>query len=368
MRMLLLLAALVFGAHSALGQTASSSPGNVSAVPKPSGATASVSPPLPMESSTTATKGSEETALLKQQVQVMRDYHASLLDTVYWALTAVVTVALILAGFSWWSTFSVYESKLVEIERRLISKLEATNAEAARHLDAKLHEQLIQMSTTASDLERSLVARQDSLAANLSDSIGATERALNEKSAVLLAQLTQRTSEQEARVEARGESLLSRFSTDSADIRARLLALDEKFAALGGTLKKQQQLLQELRSWASQEFSNTESELRSVEEHVWILKRVPNNIAITQSQMLTSALGSKVAWRLEYTLERIKNTLEDEFLEKGAKLSAAAFNSLESALDSAASELAKTKGPVVLVGEVQALLKRVEREDEEGNS
>ena len=47
--------------------------------------------------------------MLEAQLKVMREYDARLLHTVYWSLTTVATLTLVLVGFGWFVNFRVYE-------------------------------------------------------------------------------------------------------------------------------------------------------------------------------------------------------------------------------------------------------------------
>jgi hypothetical protein len=51
----------------------------------------------------------EEVIVLRAQLEVMRQYDQSLLSTVYWSLSVIVALVILLAGYGWYTNFRVYE-------------------------------------------------------------------------------------------------------------------------------------------------------------------------------------------------------------------------------------------------------------------
>jgi len=81
----------------------------------------SVSTPslTPMPTATATNQTSNEISVLQAQLEEMRFYDQRLLTTVYWSLGTVVTLAILFAGFSWFSNFRLYERDKESLRREL---------------------------------------------------------------------------------------------------------------------------------------------------------------------------------------------------------------------------------------------------------
>lgn len=71
-------------------------------------------PPPANEKSTT-----DEVAILKAQLEQMKFYDQKLLSTVYWSLGAVITLTILIAGFSWFTNFRLYERDKESLRREM---------------------------------------------------------------------------------------------------------------------------------------------------------------------------------------------------------------------------------------------------------
>ena len=96
--------------------------------------------------------------LLKAQLEVTRNYHSSLLDTVYWALGTVVVMVTLLVGFGWFANFRVYERDKDVLRR----ELEAENEQNKKKLEAFLDQRLVQVKA---DVEAAQAQRMETLEA-----------------------------------------------------------------------------------------------------------------------------------------------------------------------------------------------------------
>jgi hypothetical protein len=87
------------------------------------------------------------TSELKTQNALLKDYHQHLLATVYYSLGGLVTIAILLVGFGWYSNFRIYDrdkqalsdelhKKLQEYEQALLSAYETRAAELVRQQEA----------------------------------------------------------------------------------------------------------------------------------------------------------------------------------------------------------------------------------------
>lgn len=117
----------------------------------------------------------QQVKILESQLQVMKDYQSSLLDTVYWALGGVFLIVGLLLGFGWFSNFRIYErdketlkadlelvvrSKGDELEKltssqlnRISSKLASQNSDEAKKIEAAMKSYLAPLDTRLFDLE-----------------------------------------------------------------------------------------------------------------------------------------------------------------------------------------------------------------------
>ncbi len=61
--------------------------------------------------------------ILEAQLQVTKDYHGSLLDTVHWALGGVFVVVGLLLGFGWFANFRIYERDKEVLRKELNAQM-----------------------------------------------------------------------------------------------------------------------------------------------------------------------------------------------------------------------------------------------------
>lgn len=60
-----------------------------------------------------------EVRVLRAQIALMRQYDERLLETVFWALTAVFGLAAVLTGFGWYANFRLYERDKASMRQEL---------------------------------------------------------------------------------------------------------------------------------------------------------------------------------------------------------------------------------------------------------
>jgi preprotein translocase subunit SecG len=98
---------------------------------------------------------------LQTQVQVMKEYHSSLLDTVYWALGGVFLVVSIILGFGWFANFRIYERDKQFLREELDAQLKVQNAELSgnvQKLAAELKQSIADQTTEASIVLKGKIA------------------------------------------------------------------------------------------------------------------------------------------------------------------------------------------------------------------
>jgi hypothetical protein len=94
------------------------------------------------------------------ELKAIREYHNSLLDTVYWTLGVVIGLVLVIIGSSWYTNFRLYEAD----KARMLEEVERKIAEA----NSRISRDLQMLSSNLSDkADRDLLA----LASRLSSEI-----------------------------------------------------------------------------------------------------------------------------------------------------------------------------------------------------
>lgn len=204
-----------------------------------------------------------EVKLLEQQIATMKEYHSSLLDTVYWALGTVATVSMLLVGFGWLANFKFHESE----KKRLMDELDAKLKEAFSSIETRL-------STREIEVIKSVDLRLENQATRTTRDIDI------------------------ARTEA-----TKQHENNSAAIEQMRVKISDLDAAQAKGKKRD---------------SEIEATLRNVEEGVWEIKGIPTNILITQAQGLRASLDAEQnRFYIVSTLQRMRKTIEDLILPTG---------------------------------------------------
>ena len=210
-----------------------------------------------------------EIALLREQVKVMKDYHGSLLDTVYLALGGVFTMAVLLSGFAWWSNF-----KLLDGDKR---RLQEDMTGRISELEAKLGQQ-------TAELESDILLKNNAFRLEI-----------------------------ERTVDAKSEAHLSRLSSETGDVRTQLTSVVQQVNDLTKDWLKTQNEVKNKFAEVKKEFSRSAADLRLAEENIWELKEIPANILLTQVQGLNAVVESNPDL-IKLFLSRMKETIEKGFL------------------------------------------------------
>lgn len=222
-----------------------------------------------------------ELKVLKMQVATMKEYHSSLLDTVYWALGTVATVAALLVGFGWFANFKFHESE----KQRLKEELEGRLERALALVDTRL-------SSNEVEVIKSIDSRLDNHLSGIARDIDI------------------------ARAEA------ARLHQDNAE------AIKQQKAEVAA--------LQQARTMNEKRDSELEASLRAVEEHIWELKGIPENRLVTQFQGLQSALDADHRYYITATLERMQKTINESMLPAKKTLPKSVLDRIKAAVAKAA--------------------------------
>lgn len=259
---------------------------------------AKVSDAAVTESGVSAASASIDERLLHSQNVLLKEFHDSILQTVYWALGFVGTLVAILFTINWYSSYRMYEADKKQITDRLDaseksmrvlveSGIGAAKSEAAQEVDVRL--------------------------AGVSREIRGEMQALRDYVANMSAQAV-----------ARGDSIVSRLDNQLSDSRTEFVKLLDKHAAelaqfmsatngainsIGSSIDN----LLERDALRVRQIYGVEATARLIEEQVWEIKKIPNNVVLTQMQGAEAALEAKNDGMVRFFLERLKSKIEKDY-------------------------------------------------------
>ena len=196
-----------------------------------------------------------ELLLLREQNKLIKSHQASLLSTVHWSLGVLVTVAALLVGFGWWTNFRMHEADKERLKKEVKSDISELEGRVTVQL-SKARE------LTQKDSEARINRAVDNIAKDIVGLESKQEKA-NDKADLLSESVS---------------SLTKKVGDNLAESKKGILSLEE--------------------------------ELRLVEELVWDLKGIPNNVLITQWQSVRLAMEVGNEDRASKSLARLKSTLE----------------------------------------------------------
>jgi CRISPR/Cas system CSM-associated protein Csm2 small subunit len=204
--------------------------------------------------------------LLKGELKAIREYHGSLLDTVYWALGIVFSLVLVIIGSSWYANFRLYEAdkarQLEEVER----KIAEANSRSARDLQG--------------------------LSSNLSDKADRDLLALDNRFSTEI------------------ERLRSDIKDSNIRINSDIKELEEAFEIF---LKFPKLIRGQLNRISLDTQLNT--------ERIWELKGSPVKVLLSQFLAFDAAIKVGDNESIKAVLERMKDNLSQSVLPSGKKIS-----------------------------------------------
>jgi len=218
-------------------------------------------------------------AILRNQNEIIKEYHSSLLSTVYWSASALITVAVLLVGFGWWSNFRMHEKD----RERLKQEILATVVELESKVDVKLSE-------SRTDYLKSLDSRFESFWERISES---------------------------------QSSLKSDILENSNSIKETKSSLSDFVIKMDDAFKN-----------SAKNLSFSESNLRMVEERVWEMRGIPENVIITQIQGIEAAIEAENFDRVGMILNRLKKTLK-KLSEDGSSIGEYPAKEINSVIENA---------------------------------
>ena len=88
---------------------------------------------------------------LRAQLETMRSYDDRLISTVYYTLSALGAVALLLVGFGWWTNFRLYEREREALQQALKAQISDEVEKARKATEASLTQMRSEMAQTSSE-------------------------------------------------------------------------------------------------------------------------------------------------------------------------------------------------------------------------
>ncbi|HEK1686075.1 TPA: hypothetical protein SMR42_002432 [Pseudomonas putida] len=215
-------------------------------------------------STTPETKASDETELkiLKEKNRLISEFQSSMLSIVLWSLTAVVSIVLLLVGASLFTNFKLHDKELLRVKEDYDGKIKILQSE----------------------IEASLaLASRDIAAAQ----------------------------------EVRSQQDLDRMLDQTSQVRSHFEmvrgSLESKFDEVLKTTARSDTEIKRV----NDNLVQVTTELRRAESLLWDVKKIPTNHLISSLQGLDAALLSKNDYDIDDFIERIKDSLQENFIDKG---------------------------------------------------
>ncbi|KKL01516.1 hypothetical protein SD53_09670 [Rheinheimera mesophila] len=289
---------------------------------------------------------------LKAQLQEMKirndlleNYQSSLLSTVHWSLSFMGGIALLLIGYGWWSNSKIHEKDKQQLKQEIATllgeweiKIKSDNADVINEQAKTIENRLIRVDEQVREVEKSF----DNKLTRIDEQVREVEKSFDNK-------LT-RIDEQVREVEKSFDNKLEKIFSESKKLHEKLAMNVESMASQISILSVGQ--------------IHLEGSMLHVEERVWDIKGVTQNILLTQTQGLDAAikLGSDYGYRVDTVLERIKETLEKLIKSKNPTARPYLVNRLKQSLNSLDSVYS------VKVSEILGILETIRVEEVKSSS
>lgn len=246
--------------------------------------------------------------LQQGELKAIREYHSSLLDTVYWTLGIVLGLVLIIIGSSWYTNFRLYEADRARILEEVERRVAEANSRSSRDMQM--------------------------LSSNLSDKV--------DRDILALA--------------SRVSTEIDRMRSDNKDadrqISSQLKELEEAFEIF---LKFPSAIKEQLNR------INLNTQLNT--ERIWELKGNPIKVLLAQFLAFDGAMRTGDNDSIKSVLERMKDNLANSVLPGDKKISSSVLEALQKtlvhAINNGQSEESSVILDLTLVAEILELLGRV---------
>jgi hypothetical protein len=119
---------------------------------------------MPTEDPSSQASGLNETDLLRAQLETMKEYDRKLLQTVYWSLAGITMLAVLVAGFSWFSNLRLYQrdrealrEELLALVTSSLSELREENFNSLREIQETVDQMIDEhVSSKTSEFDRKI--------------------------------------------------------------------------------------------------------------------------------------------------------------------------------------------------------------------
>lgn len=228
---------------------------------------------------TTRAEASEQTKAdsLRAELKAIREYHNSLLDTVYWALGTIVGLALLLIGSSWYTNFRLYESDKARLQEEVDKKI----AEA-----------------------QNLISRDlQSLADTLNGKVDRDTLAIS-----------------------------SRFTSEIGSLQNVMKDADRQISTSLKELEDAFAVILEMPSKIKRRLDRIDLQTQLNTERIWEIKESPLKVLLSQHLALSLAIEMRSNDEIARVLERMKNNLINHVLPSGKKVPSNILEILQNSL------------------------------------
>lgn len=217
-------------------------------------------PPTKIESQVTSDSKliralEDQLAQVKTQNDLLKEYQSSLLSTVYWSLSFLGGITVLLIGYGWWSNAKIHEKDKEEIRQEVSNLLEKWE------VDIKL---------TNTEFNKEQLKTVDTKIGSVFDQLKEIEKSTKDQ--------------------------LDRYSQDSKNINKLIADKVDSLEVASESLRiKHARLV---------------CEVNVIEERVWDTRGVTANVLLTQAEGIVHALELGSDARVSLILNRLKDTLE----------------------------------------------------------
>lgn len=224
--------------------------------------------PVPLVNDSAATEVLEklkvEVLQLSEQNKLLREHQGAMLSTVYWSLGVVVSIVILLMGYSIFMNLRFYEQDKLGLKSEIQSVIDKYQADVL------------------------LLVKQERLE---------SERVIEVKNQNALNTILGQNTELQNRLDAVREDLNSEMKIISIEVVKVPAELD--------AIKKS--------------ILKAEVEIRAVEAMVWEARGVHSNSLLAQIEGVRAAAEAGSEVKLKYALDRMSNTLDRYFIEAGVR-------------------------------------------------
>ncbi|ELN6935675.1 hypothetical protein RZY63_000907 [Vibrio alginolyticus] len=219
----------------------------------------------------------DQLAQVKIKNDLLKEYQSSLLSTVYWSLSFLGGITVLLIGYGWWSNTKIHEKDKQEI------KQEVSNL---------LNEWEVKIKLDSTEFIKEQSKNIDTKIGRVFDQLKETEKSTKEQ--------------------------LDKYSEDSKTINKLLAEKVVLLESSASSLKSSQALIR--------------SDISDIEERLWDTRGVISNVLLTQAEGIENALELTSDARIQLILKRLKDTLVKLLNSPNPELKPYFINTIKNAL------------------------------------